>query len=103
MHLGLEGKVALVTGGRDGIGRATAHALAREGAKVAIVARRPDVLGEAADAITAATRGDVLAVPADVSTADGVDAAFRVTLERFGRLDALVNNAGTSRALPFES
>lgn len=102
MHLGLRGKVALVTGGSDGIGKAAARALGREGANVAIVARRADVLREAAAQIAAETGVEVAAIAADVSTSEGVARAVGETMERFRRLDALVNNAGTSRAMPFE-
>jgi NAD(P)-dependent dehydrogenase (short-subunit alcohol dehydrogenase family) len=101
MHLGLRGKVVLVTGGSDGIGKATARALGREGASVAVVARRPDVLREAAAQIAAETGVEVAAIAADVSTAEGVARAVAETIERFRRLDALVNNAGTSRAMLF--
>ncbi|HVY46372.1 MAG TPA: SDR family NAD(P)-dependent oxidoreductase [Minicystis sp.] len=102
MDLGLGGKVALVTGGSEGIGRAAALSLAREGAKVVVVARRADVLAAAAEALAGESGSEVAPVAADVSTPDGVEHAVRATVERFGRLDVLVNNAGTSRALPFE-
>ena len=65
LDLGLTGKIAIVTGGSEGMGRACAERLAREGAKVTICARRKDVLENAASAIRAAGC-DVLAVPADV-------------------------------------
>ena len=103
MDLGLTGKVALVTGGSEGIGKAAALSLVAEGAKATICARREDVLNGAADEIRAATGGEVLAVSADVSTAEGVQKVIDATLSQFGRLDILVNNAGTSAAGPFES
>ncbi len=103
MDLGLTGKVALVTGGSEGIGKAAALSLVAEGAKATICARREDVLNSAADEIRAATGGEVLAVSADVSTAEGVQKVIDATLSQFGRLDILVNNAGTSAAGPFES
>ena len=99
--LELTGKVAVVTGGSEGMGRAAAERLAREGAKVTICARRKDVLENAAAAIRAGG-GDVLAVPADVTRADDVTAVVRATVERFGGVDILVNNAGTSSAASFE-
>ena len=101
MDLGLEGKVALITGGSDGLGRATALGLAREGCAVVICARRPGPLEAAATEITR-QGGQALAVPADVSRAEQVQALFAAARQRYGRLDILVNNAGTSAALPFE-
>lgn len=103
MDLGLTGKVALVTGGSEGIGKAAALSMVAEGAKATICARREDVLNAAADEIRAATGGEVLAVTADVSTAEGVQKVIDATLSQFGHLDILVNNAGTSAAGPFES
>jgi meso-butanediol dehydrogenase / (S,S)-butanediol dehydrogenase / diacetyl reductase len=84
-----EGKVAIVSGGGTGIGAATAALLSREGASVAITGRRPEPLEEVA-AATGAT-----AIRGDTSSADAVDAAVAATVERFGRLDVLVANAGT--------
>ena len=102
MDLGLSGKVALVTGGSEGIGRATAHSLGREGARVVVCGRRADVLERAAADAAEDTGAQILAVPADVSQADDVARLVQTTVERFGRLDILVNNAGRSRALRFE-
>jgi len=102
MDLGLTGKVALITGASEGIGRAIAEELAREGARVAICARRADVLEQAAQEIRDATGGDVLAVPADVSKADQIERCIATVGERFGRITLLVNNAGTSAAGPLE-
>ena len=102
MDLGLRGKVAAVTGGSDGIGKATAMRLAQEGASVAICARRAEVLQQAADAIAAAG-GSVLAVVADVTNPADCQRFIGETVARFGRLDILVNNAGTSNAHPFEA
>ena len=87
------GKVALVTGGGTGIGRATALALARTGARVAICGRRPEPLA-AVETEIATARGECLVVPADVREQDAVDALVDQTLERFGVIDVLVNNAG---------
>ncbi len=101
MELGLHGKVAAITGGSEGIGKATALRLAQEGARVAICARRSDVLQHAADEISKV--GDVLAVAADMTKPEDVERFISETVQRFGRLDILVNNAGTSNAHPFES
>jgi NAD(P)-dependent dehydrogenase (short-subunit alcohol dehydrogenase family) len=95
MELGLKGKVAAVTGGTEGIGRATALRLAREGAKVAICARRQQPLDQAAAEIKKAG-AEVLAVAADMSKAADVERFMKSVIERFGRIDILVNNAGTS-------
>ena len=103
MDLGLANKVAIVTGGSDGIGRAAAHRMAQEGARVVIVARRPDVLSAAADDIQKATQGVVLAVQGDVADPATAGRIVRTTLDHFGRIDILVNNAGTSMAMPFDA
>jgi NAD(P)-dependent dehydrogenase (short-subunit alcohol dehydrogenase family) len=98
MDLGLKGKVVAITGGSDGIGKAAALTCAVEGASVAICGRRAHVLEEAAAAIRAAGNGDVLAVQADVATAEGCQRFISAVIERWGRIDALVNNAGQSNA-----
>jgi NAD(P)-dependent dehydrogenase (short-subunit alcohol dehydrogenase family) len=99
MHLGLSGRVALVTGGSQGIGREIAMLLAAEGADISICARRPERLGLVADDIMALGR-KVLAVPADVATSDGPAAVVAATLDALGRIDILVNNAGKGHAKP---
>ncbi|MEK6592989.1 MAG: SDR family oxidoreductase [Pseudomonadota bacterium] len=95
MELGLKGKVAIVTGGTEGIGKATALKLAQEGAKVAICARRAEPLEKAADEI-GKTGAEVLAVAADMSRPADIERFMKAVIERFGRIDILVNNAGTS-------
>jgi 3-oxoacyl-[acyl-carrier protein] reductase len=102
MDLGLQGKVAAITGGSEGIGRATAFRLCEEGVRVAICARREDVLQTTAKEITSATGGEVLAVRADVTNPADCAQFMLQTIERFGRLDILVNNAGRSLAMAFE-
>lgn len=102
MDLGLREKVAVVTGGSEGIGKATAMRLAMEGAKVSICARREDVLKKAEEEIRAKTGGEILAIRADVSKAEQVEQVVNKTIEVFGGIDILVNNAGTSAAAPFE-
>jgi NAD(P)-dependent dehydrogenase (short-subunit alcohol dehydrogenase family) len=92
------GKVALVTGGGTGIGRATALELARTGAKVAICGRRPEPL----EAVKAELGDDCFAVPTDVREPEQVAALVEWTLERFGRIDVLVNNAGGQFLAPAE-
>jgi 3-oxoacyl-[acyl-carrier protein] reductase len=100
LDLGLTGKVAIVTGGSVGLGRAAAMRLAREGARVSICARRKEVLERTAGEIRHAG-GDVLAIPADVTRAEDVEGVVKATTERFGGVDILLNNAGTSSAAAF--
>ena len=103
MDLGLTGKVAIITGGSDGIGKAAAQRMAAEGAQAVIVARRPEVLEAAAQDIRTATGGAVLPIQGDVTEPETVNRVLEMTLNNFGRVDILVNNAGTSMARPFEA
>jgi 3-oxoacyl-[acyl-carrier protein] reductase len=92
----LTGKVALVTGASQGIGRATALALSRAGARVALAARSAEKLA-AIEAEILAAGGEALAIPMDVADGEQVKAGFKRAIERFGRLDILVNNAAITR------
>jgi NAD(P)-dependent dehydrogenase (short-subunit alcohol dehydrogenase family) len=92
MDLGLNGKVAVITGGSQGIGRATAVAFAREGARVAICARGEDALNEAAKAVQNAG-GEVLAEKADVTVPADIERFIGGAAQRFGAINVLVNNA----------
>ena len=103
MDLGLHGKVAIVTGGSEGIGKAAAASMAAEGADVVIAARRADVLESAAEEIRAVSRHRVLALPTDVMVAEQVQSLIDTTMAQLGRVDILVNNAGTSAGGPFLS
>lgn len=96
MEFGLRGKVAVVTGGTEGIGKATALTFAREGARVAICARRKDLLDATAAEITKAG-GEALAVSADMSKAADCQRFIDEVVRKFGRVDILLNNAGTSK------
>jgi NAD(P)-dependent dehydrogenase (short-subunit alcohol dehydrogenase family) len=103
LELGLTGKVAIVTGGSDGLGRATAARLAGEGCKVVICGRREDHLQAAATAIAGETGAEVLACRADVGKAADIEALVAATVERFGGVDIVINNAGTSAAASLEA
>jgi 3-oxoacyl-[acyl-carrier protein] reductase len=93
----LQGKVAIVTGASRGIGRATALALAAEGANVVVnYASSSAAADQVVEEITAIGR-DAIALAADVSKADQVDAVVEKTMEKWGRIDVLVNNAGITR------
>ena len=92
----LKDKVALVTGASQGIGRDTALALAEAGAKVAVAARNEEKLAALVKEITAAGE-EAFAVKMDVADAEQVRAGFKAVVEKFGRLDILVNNAAITR------
>jgi peroxisomal 2,4-dienoyl-CoA reductase len=96
----LAGHVALVTGGGTGICRGIAAAYARFGAEVCIVSRKQDVLDATAAAITAETGRSVLGFAADVRTPDAIARAVQATVERFGKLDTLVNGAAGNFLAP---
>ncbi len=102
MDLGLKGKVAVVTGGTQGIGKATALRLALEGAHVVICARGAELLDSTAAEIRRAG-GSVHAVSADVSKLEDCQRIIEETSRVFGGVDILVNNAGTSQTGEFES
>jgi 3-oxoacyl-[acyl-carrier protein] reductase len=102
MDLQLKDKVALVTGGSQGIGRAVALRLAHEGARVVVAARGREMLDMVVGEIRAAG-GQAAAVQADVSRAEDCTRLVDGTIKAFGRLDILVNNAGTSATGEFES
>src|SRR5262252_1291348 len=102
MDLELKDKVAIITGGTQGIGRATALRLAREGARVVIAARGKERLDAVAEEIRTAG-GMVVAVQADVAKPTDCERVVAAALRGFGRIDILVNNAGTSLTGEFES
>src|SRR5438445_4060616 len=94
MDLGLKGKIALVAGASQGMGRATALGFAREGAKVAICARGEAALNEAAAMIRKETGGEVLSMVADMAKVEDIQRFVNKSAEHFGRVDIIVNNAG---------
>lgn len=95
-------RVAIVTGGGTGIGAATALLLARLGADVVIASRNRDVLEAKAAEIAAATGRKCLAIPTDVTVEEQVVAMVQKTMDAFGRIDVLVNNAGATVLKPIE-
>ncbi|WNZ27031.1 SDR family oxidoreductase [Leptolyngbya sp. NK1-12] len=103
LELNLNHKTAIVTGGSAGIGLATAKALYREGVNVAIVARNPERLETAMEAIQSipGQGNKVIAVDADITQAESIAAIVSQTLATFGQVDILINNAGSARAGSF--
>ena len=94
--MSLAGRVALVTGASQGIGRACAMRLAKEGAAVAVAARNQGKLDELVSEIKA-SGGNATAFSLDVSDEEQIKSTFKATLGQFGRIDILVNNAGITR------
>jgi NAD(P)-dependent dehydrogenase (short-subunit alcohol dehydrogenase family) len=95
MDLRLDGKVALITGGSKGIGRAIAHRFCEAGAHVMLVSRKPDALAEAAAALEG-LGGEVVWRAANAGDPDAAEECVTATVERFGSVDILVNNAATN-------
>ena len=96
MDLGLKGKVAIITGSTEGIGKATALNFAQQGAKVAICSRDAEKVKHAVAEIEAAG-GEVLGMAADISKAADIEQFINAVAAKFGRIDILVNNAGSSQ------
>ncbi len=98
----MKGRTALVTGASKGIGYAISANFAMAGASVALVARTGSTLGGAQSQIAKLAPGaKLVAIPADVSTAEGCKQAFEAAEKELGRIDVVVNNAGISAAKPF--
>lgn len=98
---GLRGRAVLLTGAAGGIGRAAASLLAREGVRLALAGRREEPLRDLASEI-AGLGGEAVAVPCDVRSEADAARAVAAAVERFGGLDALVNNAGVGLLRPFD-
>lgn len=98
----LDGRVALVTGGNRGLGLVMATALAEAGADVAVVSRQQDQAAQAAADIAAKTGRRTLGIGADLTVAAQVDRTVNAVVERFGRCDILINNAGVNIRKPIE-
>jgi len=94
MDMGLKGKVAIIAGGSQGLGKAVATEMVREGAKVAIGALDDPELPKAVEEIGAVAGGEVLGIPVDVTKAEEAKNFIRKAIEHYGTVDILVNNAG---------
>ena len=94
MNLNIEGNAALVTASSSGLGKASATALAREGANVVVNGRDEDRLEDAADEIREVAEGDVVTQPGDLTDEDDIQALVRTTVDEFGGMDHLVTSAG---------
>ena len=103
MELGLNNRTALVTGASMGIGRAIAIGLAREGVTLALAARRVNLLEEVADEIKGISGKKPAIIEADLYNPETPERLAAVARERLGRVDILINAAGGSRPMPYDS
>jgi 3-oxoacyl-[acyl-carrier protein] reductase len=103
MDISLAGRSAIITGGSKGIGLAITTRFAASGADVAIVARGREALDTAVKQITAIAKGRVIGAQGDVGIAEDVRRVYDEAMAAFGKVDIVVNNAGTSRNSPFDS
>lgn len=103
MDLGLKGRVAIVTGASQGMGKAIAQGLAREGASLAICARNTETLEKTAEEIRQETKANIIALTADVTKASDIERLVNQAVSSFGRIDILVNNSGGPHATKFQS
>lgn len=102
MDLQLNGKVVLITGGSDGLGAALVRLLRAEGARVAFCARNEERVSALAAEVAQSGADDVIGMRADVTKQGDLEAFVAAAVERWGRIDGLVNNAGASAAIPFD-
>ena len=101
-YFDLTGQVALVTGCSTGLGVQMAKALANQGAKVVALARRQNLIDEVAKELSDTYGVETFAVSCDITDTDKVEAAVKSILDKFGRIDILINNAGTGAVAPAE-
>lgn len=101
-YFDLKGQVAIVTGASGGLGVQMAKALASQGANIVVMARRQQQIDEVAADIAEEFGVETLAIRCDITDTENVDAAVAQVLERFGRIDVLINNAGTGAVAPAE-
>ena len=102
MEITLSGRAAIITGGSKGIGFAIASRFAGSGADVAIIARGREALDQAAKTIATKATGRVVGLQGDVANAADLERAYGAAMQAFGKVDIIVNNAGTSRTGAFE-
>lgn len=102
MEISLSRRAAIITGGSKGIGFAVASRFAASGADVAIIARTGETLKDAVAAIRRSSQTRIIGIEADISKAADVQRAYDEVMKAFDRIDIIVNNAGTSRAMPFD-
>jgi 3-oxoacyl-[acyl-carrier protein] reductase len=102
MEITLTGRAAIVTGGSKGIGLAVATQFASSGADVAIMARGREALDQAIKRVGTAAKGRVVGIQGDVAIAADIDRTYDEAMKGFGKIDIVVNNAGTSRTGAFE-
>lgn len=96
MDLGIKGKIVLITGGSRGIGAGTARILSEEGAIVVICSRDEQALKQTANEIGADTGNEVFPIPADLTQPDNITRLVETIIDKYGRIDILINNAGSS-------
>ncbi|MCD7823088.1 MAG: SDR family oxidoreductase [Oscillospiraceae bacterium] len=101
-YFDLTGNVALVTGCSTGLGVQMAKALANQGCKIVVLARRQNLIDEVAAEITKEYGVETLAVACDITKTEQVQAAVKAAMDKFGRIDILINNAGTGGVAPAE-
>ena len=102
MDLELNNKVAIITGGTEGIGKATATVLTQEGANVLICGRRTNILNKAIEEIRQTAKGKIEGINADITKKSDITLLADTCIKKFSRIDILINNAGTSSAHNFE-
>jgi len=102
MDLGLKGRVAIVTGSSQGIGKAIALGLSQEGARVSVCARNEEALGKTAEEIRAQTGHEVLPIRADLTKREDIERLVDETAKHFRQIDILVNNTGGPPAMTFQ-
>ena len=102
MDLELNNKAAIITGGTEGIGKATATVLTQEGANVLICGRRTNILNKAIEEIRQTAKGKIEGINADITKKSDITLLADTCIKKFSRIDILINNAGTSSAHNFE-